>query len=330
MNFLQSKLAAAPVPQDVGSDPDDPASAFGLLLEGMRDAVPGALLTIVGIDGGAPRSLGTHMAVLADGRYCGYVSGGCVEAAVAAEAMAVMRRGRDEVLRFGRNSPFFDIRLPCGGGIDVHVHVAPDRRLVETALGGFAARRVFDIAFDPGAGTARLLAAGDDAEAAFRRRYRPATRLLLFGQGNELAVAAATARAAGIATTAYAAGPGALAAALRVGAEVAVLDAAALPEADIDHWTAIVFLFHDHDAETSLLGAALESDAFYIGALGSRRTHAARVARLAAAGLTAQAIGRIRAPIGLIERTREATPLAFSILADITRERMRLEAAENS
>lgn len=328
MNFLPSKPAAPPVPRDVGSDPDDPASAFGLLLEGMRDAVPAALLTIIGIEGGAPRSPGTHMAVLADGRYCGYVSGGCVEAAVAAEAMAVMRRGRDEVLRFGRNSPFFDIRLPCGGGIDVHVHVAPDPALVEAALDGLAARRAFDIAFEPGTGTVRLLGADGGAASGFRRRYRPATRLVLLGQGNELAVAAATARVAGIATTAYAAGPGALAAAARLGTEVENLDGRDLPALAIDRWTAAVFLFHDHEAETGLLGAALASDAFYIGALGSRRTHAARVARLAAAGLSPGVIGRIRAPVGMIERTREATPLAFSILADITRERMRLDAAE--
>jgi xanthine dehydrogenase accessory factor len=152
--------------------------------------------------------------------------------------------------------------------------------------------------------------------------------LLLVGQGNELAVTAATARAAGVATTVYAAGAGALAAAGRLGTRIDYLDGPELPALAIDRWTAVVFLFHDHAAEADLLRTALASDAFYIGALGSRRTHAARVARLAAAGVPQEAIDSIRAPIGLIERTREATPLAFSILADITRERMRLDAAE--
>jgi xanthine dehydrogenase accessory factor len=328
MNFSAPEPATAFIPRDVGSDPDDPASAFRLLQEGMSTHVPGALLTITGIDGGAPRALGTHMSVLADSRYCGYVSGGCVEAAVAVEAVAVLRRGRDEVLRFGRNSPFFDIRLPCGGGIDVHVHVAPQPELVNGALDGLGARRAFDIGFDPLAGTARLLACDAAPESGFRRRYRPATRLVLIGQGNELPVAAAIARAAGIETTAYAAGPGALAAAERVGAAVTTLDGHALSRLAIDRWTAVVFLFHDHEAETELLSTALRSDAFYVGALGSRRTHAARVGRLVAAGLPQAAVDKIRAPIGLIEQTREASSLAFSILADITRERMRLDAME--
>src|SRR6185437_6034797 len=100
MNYLASQMKAAIVPYDAGLDPDNPASAFGLLLSGRREGIEGALLTIVNIEGGAPRSIGTHMAVLADGRYCGYVSGGCVEAAVAAEAIAVMARRRDEILRF--------------------------------------------------------------------------------------------------------------------------------------------------------------------------------------------------------------------------------------
>jgi len=328
MNYLDAQIGAAVVPYDVGLDPDDPASAFGLLLAGLRDGVKGALLTIVNIEGGAPRSVGTHMAVLADGRYCGYVSGGCVEAAVAAEAMAVMARGHDAVLRFGRNSPFFDIRLPCGGGIDVHIHVNPAPKLLEAAAVNLSERRPFDIAIDASVGTAKIVntAAAIPADA-FRRSYRPATRLVLIGQGNELAVMASTARAAGLEVSAYATGTGALAAAHRVGTEVteiATLDHT--PDLQIDPWTAVVFLFHDHASEAALLATALRSDAFYIGALGSRRTHTERVPRLLAAGLSEEAISRIHAPIGMIERTREATPLAFSVLADITRERMRLEA----
>ena len=328
MNYLDTQIGTALVPYDIGLDPDDPASAFGLLLAGLRDGVKGALLTTVNIEGGAPRSVGTHMAVLADGRYCGYVSGGCVEAAVAAEAMAVMARGRDTVLRFGRNSPFFDIRLPCGGGIDVHIHVNPAPKLLEAAATKLAQRRPFDIALDPKAGTATILDHGSAAAPEpFRRRYRPATRLVLVGQGNELAVMASTARAAGLGVAAYATGTGALAAANRVGTEVveiAAFDRTA--DLQIDAWTAVIFLFHDHASEAALLAEALGSNAFYIGALGSRRTHTERVSRLLAAGLSEDAISRIHAPIGMIERTREATPLAFSVLADITRERMRLEA----
>ncbi|MEO8883513.1 MAG: XdhC family protein [Devosia sp.] len=328
MNYLDIRAAAANVPCDVGLDPDNPASAFGLLLSGLREGIKGALLTIINIEGGAPRSLGTHMAVLADGRYCGYVSGGCVEAAVAAEAMAVMARGHDEVLRFGRNSPFFDIRLPCGGGIDVHVHVNPAPKLLEAAATNLSKRHPFDIALNAAAGAATIVDAdGAIGSSTFRRRYRPATRLVLIEQGNELAVMASTARAAGLDVSAYATGSSAIAAALRVGTPVVEITVAdELPELGIDPWTAVIFLFHDHDSEAVFLRTALQSQAFYVGALGSRRTHTERVSRLLAAGLPEEAISRIHAPIGMIERTREATPLAFSVLADITRERMRLES----
>ena len=287
------------------------------------------MLTIVAIEGGAPRAVGTHMAVLADGRYCGYVSGGCVEAAVASEAIAVMARGRDTVLRFGLNSPFFDIRLPCGGGIDVHVHVAPEPQMLRAAAAKLKARQPFEMLLDPASGTAQLAEAGAEAPAGvFVRRYRPPTRLVLIGQGNELASMASIARAAGLETAAFAVGPGAQAAAQRVGTALAELPSADDPEAlGIDPWTAVVFLFHDHALEAQFLRAAVASRAFYIGALGSRRTHAERVARLRHAGVAPDLIDAIHAPIGLIERTREAVPLAFSVLADITSQRMRLDEA---
>jgi len=329
MNYLSAAPDLSRLPHDVGLDPDDPASAFELLLQGCREGLDGALLTIVKIEGGAPRSLGTHMAVLSDGRYCGYVSGGCVESAVASEAIAVMAGGRDKVLRFGRNSPFFDITLPCGGGIDVHVHVRPAIDLLEAAAANVRARRPFDIVFDIDAGIVMPVASGATPSAGFLRRYRPATRLLAIGQGNELAVLAQVARGAGIETTAFATGPGALAAAARVGTKVEDVPDGNL-DVVIDRWTAVVFLFHEHRSEVPLLATALRSDGFYIGALGSRRTHAERVARLSAAGLAPEQIARIHAPIGMIERTREGTPLAFSILADITRERMQMDAAEVS
>jgi xanthine dehydrogenase accessory factor len=243
--------------------------------------------------------------------------------------MVVIARARDRVLRFGRNSPFFDITLPCGGGIDVHVHVRPAVELIESAADELEGRRSFDIEFDAIAGTAVLRPAGSASLGGFVRRYRPATRLLVIGQGNELAVLAQVARGAGMETIACATGPGALAAAARVNTPVLELPEGEVDLA-IDPWTAVVLLFHEHRSEVPLLTAALKSDGFYVGALGSRRTHAERVARLAAAGLAPEQIARIHAPVGMIERTREGTPLAFSILADITRERMRMDTAEVS
>jgi xanthine dehydrogenase accessory factor len=85
----------------------------------------------------------------------------------------------------------------------------------------------------------------------------------------------------------------------------------------VDGYTAIVLMHHDVDKELGLLEVALQSDAFYIGALGSRRTHEKRILRLRELGYEQSVIDRIKAPIGMFGPARRATSLAISILADL-------------
>src|SRR5690606_1873943 len=85
----------------------------------------------------------------------------------------------------------------------------------------------------------------------------------------------------------------------------------------IDARSAVVLAFHDHEWETGLLPAILRSDAFYIGAMGSMRTHELRVARLKADGFDDRTIGRIRAPAGVLPSARGATEIAASIFAEV-------------
>lgn len=92
----------------------------------------------------------------------------------------------------------------------------------------------------------------------------------------------------------------------------------ALPALRPDRHTAIVTLTHDPKLDDPALIAALGSAAFYVGALGSRRTHAARRARLAAAGVTEQAISRVHAPVGLAIGALTPAEIAIAILAEIT------------
>ena len=84
-----------------------------------------------------------------------------------------------------------------------------------------------------------------------------------------------------------------------------------------DPWTAIVFLFHDHDWEVALLRRAFELPHFYIGAMGGRRAHAVRCEALRAAGVPASAIATLHAPIGLFHSSRDPDTLALSTLAEI-------------
>jgi xanthine dehydrogenase accessory factor len=88
-------------------------------------------------------------------------------------------------------------------------------------------------------------------------------------------------------------------------------------EMPIDKWTATVLLFHEHEWEGAILARAAAADGFYVGALGSVRTHNLRRERLAGMGVSAEAIERIRGPIGLIDRAREPGILALSVLAEI-------------
>jgi xanthine dehydrogenase accessory factor len=91
----------------------------------------------------------------------------------------------------------------------------------------------------------------------------------------------------------------------------------ALPPLGVDRYTAFVALTHDPKIDDPALEHALKAECFYIGALGSRKTHAGRVARLQAAGFTAEAIARIHAPIGLNIGAVSPAEIAVAILGEI-------------
>lgn len=277
------------------------------------------LATLTGIEGSSPRALGAQMAIAANGDYAGSFSGGCIEAAVVAEALDALAAGAPRLVRFGLGSPYLDIRLPCGGGIDLLFAPQPDPAAIETAIALLSARKPAAFALAP-AGL-RLAEAsaptgwrGDD----FVVTYVPRLRILAFGQGEELTAAAILAAASGAATAAFS----------PYARDIAVLGAAAVdaallpyrgwrPDLGSDPWTAFLFLFHDRDWEEELIPWALEQSRFYVGALGSRRTHADRKIMLEAAGVAAEAIASLRSPVGLIPSTRDPATLAISVLAEI-------------
>ena len=328
---LPETLGSHGLPVDVGLDPDNPASVFELLAAGQKEGIQGALLTITGITGGAPRGLGAQMAVLADGRYCGYVSGGCVEAAVASEAIRAIADGRDVMLRFGAGSPFIDIELPCGGGIDILVHVRPDAAMLKAATTHLDNRQPFSIALHPEQSRARLVplspaqARSEWLDGSFVRHYHPLTQLLLIGEGPELSAMIRMGRAAGLPVLAYTTSEAAALAAGKADAMVTQIMGATLPALPVDPFTAIVFLLHDRSKETRLLQSALGYDPFYIGALGSRRTQAARTALLSNAGISEARLAQLQGPIGLFGPTRTASALAISVLGQVAEARIRLD-----
>ena len=92
----------------------------------------------------------------------------------------------------------------------------------------------------------------------------------------------------------------------------------ALPPLGIDRYTAFVALTHDPKIDDPALLHALSRDCFYIGALGSKKTHASRLARLKARGATDDTLRRIHAPIGLVIGAASPPEIAVSIMAEIT------------
>ncbi len=92
-----------------------------------------------------------------------------------------------------------------------------------------------------------------------------------------------------------------------------------IPKIGLDPRTALIALTHDPKIDDPALDAALKSDVFYIGALGSKKTQASRAERLRAAGFTEQQIARIHGPIGLSIGAKGAPEIAVSIMAEVTR-----------
>ncbi|WP_113260195.1 XdhC family protein [Agrobacterium cavarae] len=304
LEMPDSALQQAPMR---ASTTDDPQKLLLFAIEASTVG-PVALATLVEIRGGAARSLGSNLVVTADGRFYGYVSGGCVESAIAAEALLAIAEGRDRVVKFGDGSPFLDIVLPCGGGITVAIHLLRDRRTLHTLLNRIEGRTPVSLCYSPRAQALRLT---EEVERSgwitdeFSTAYRPRTRVVVFGQTGESQAVARLAEASSYDVVQL----------------VCSADAARNKEI-IDRFTAVVLVHHDLDAEAPVLEQALHSEAFYIGALGSSRTHKRRVDYLTGRGFGPGDIQRIKAPIGIFGPTRDSISLSLSILADIAATRL--------
>ncbi|MEZ5982118.1 MAG: XdhC family protein [Parvularculaceae bacterium] len=273
---------------------------------------PVAIATLANIEGAAPRRTGAQMAISGDGRYRGSISSGCLERAIVDEARASLRRGEGGIVRYGANSKYIDIVLPCGSGVDILFTVRPSLTVLAEAIEALEARKPVSLFF-----SANEVASARKSEhdAGFLREYLPPLTIVAAGLGAELIVFSRLAAAAGYRL--HVLSPDEATLQNCAGAATRLHSASALPDLPLDPWTAFVTLFHDREWETPLLKAALASDAFFVGAVGSRKTHELRVESLSASGLAPHVLEKLRAPIGLIPSTRDPSSLALSVLADI-------------
>jgi xanthine dehydrogenase accessory factor len=244
-----------------------------------------AFATVVRTWGSSPRPAGSTLACNEAGEFVGSVSGGCIEAAVIGEAIELIGKRRDAgVLSFGvSDETAWDVGLACGGNIEVSIEVATEELV-----------------------------------GRLRAEMPPPLRLVIIGAVHVAAPLAQMARIAGFAVTIV--DPRrAWATSARFPSETLVTDwpDVALDALKIDARTAIVALTHDPKIDDPGLIAALRSSAFYIGCLGSKKTHAARRQRLGAHGFDEHALDRMHGPVGLDIGAKTPAEIAVAILAEI-------------
>ncbi len=290
-----------------------------------RSGADAALLTLINVEGSSPRPVGAQMAVREDGTFIGNITSGCAEGALVAEAQRAMRRSTAYAERYGRGSRYLDIQLPCGSGIDVFFDPLISNADLDRLDAELAARRPTALRFETGpsrmprhgvrADTAAATLAG---ETMFERVYMPATRVVVAGRGPAVGALCAMARALDWEVVLASPGDDDVATAQALGAQTRHLNTPADFDASlIDAWTAVVLLFHDHDWEPPILAKALNQNAFYFGAMGSRRTHQLRRDMLSAMGVAQVRIDLVRGPIGLDVGATNPPEIALSIAGEI-------------
>ena len=291
----------------------------GLLEQGHQTA----LVTLLHIDGSSPRPQGSQLGVADTGQSVGMITGGCAEKAVIAEALQCIQNAENKIVRYGLGSPYLDVVLPCGSGIDLFIETRNSAQLVREAHARQQQREPFSMAIDRSALSSRLLDAPESAlETEIVNCYEPDYRLMVFGEGSNLISFCTLARASGFSISAYS--PDQESIDILLQKEIdghRIHRQSEFNSLAIDEFTAIITLFHEHEWEGDILHAALNSDADYIGALGSCATHSGRLQTLAAMPATRRSSDCIHGPIGLDIGATNPNEIAVSVLAEITAHR---------
>lgn len=291
------------------------------------------LVTVVETWGSAPRPPGALLAVRDDGRISGSVSGGCIEDDLIARAQAGFPSGtapasptgtptllaygisKDEAARFN---------LPCGGTLRLVQEPLHDVTWIEHVLARTTAHQLVARTLTLSTGRVSLANATREQGMTFdgltlTTLFGPKWRLLLIGAGQLSQAVASMAALLDFDVLvcdpreAYVFDP----------AQVAATRLSGMPDDVVrdlmpDAHTAIVALTHDAKLDDMALLEALQSDAFYIGALGSRRKQTARKLRMAEHfGLSDTALSRLHGPVGLPIHAQTPAEIAVSILAHI-------------
>ncbi|WP_343564663.1 XdhC family protein [Kiloniella sp. b19] len=282
-----------------------------------RGLAPLVVSTSVGLVGNSPRPVGSQIVSRSSDHTAGMISGGCVDPAIALDGLQLLetRESGSRLQTYGEGSHYIDLRLPCGSSILVlHDPVWPEEILLKI-LEASARRQAITLHYDHKSRQKRIEPAPESGQTdhfeahwkngeiaaenflGYSKTLVPQTRLVLAGENNAISpYLELFARSHGFET---------------------LLSDRISAVSGLDRWTAYVTLLHDHEQEIPLLQKALGSPAFYIGALGSRKTHSNRIRLFKALGMNDQTIERIEGPIGLDIGASTPAEIATSIMGSI-------------
>lgn len=308
---------------------------------------PFVLATVIKTWRSAPRSEGAAMMVSGDGTMIGSVSGGCVESAVVKEAQQLLNGGQSKRLSFGvSDEDAWSVGLSCGGQIDVWLEAVSDgplwRKLIAliqsnegcVLITGLEKKEEITAIYthdriEGNSDNESLLKSCQDAYNQHKTQIVNEYFLNVFPAKNRLIIIGAAHVSLDLIRLAH-----------MHHFETLVIDprgiftnenrfnikpdqifkewpAEVLPSLRLDADTYVVVLTHDPKIDDQALQIVLNSEAAYIGALGSRKTHAKRTARLKEAGLSEEQIDRIHGPVGVSINARQPAEIALSIMAQI-------------
>ncbi len=294
-------------------------------VEWLRSGQSVAIATVVQTWGSAPRPIGSWLAIRADGQVAGSVSGGCVEDDLIRRVQSeILTRNTPEMVVYGvTQQEAARFGLPCGGTLRLLVEPKPELAVLEKLLENITSHQMTlrSVNLETGKST---LSAGDRSdefvctEQIMQTTYGPRWRMVIIGAGQLSLYTADFALASDF--------------------EVIVIDpreeyaeglnrsditfARGMPddillEIGVDSHTAVVALTHDPKLDDMALMEALRSQAFYVGALGSRKNTQKRKERLLEFDLNHEQVERLHGPVGLSIGALTPPEIAVSILAEV-------------
>ena len=293
---------------------------FNPLLALSKGEIEGVLAIIIRTEGPSYRSVGAAMVFGDDDNRYGSLSSGCIEADLAIHASNVRNNKLPQQIVYGRGSPYLDIQLPCGGGLEILLLPQPSEQELELLNSVERLRETVVLALDLKTGRITQSSLRDTTlnDTEFHFKLVPEMRFVVFGKGPEAYTFANLVHSLGNSGALVSPDLETLEKAKVENWEIRTIVHAHCPtDLGIDNRTAVTCFFHDHEWEAPILRDVLAFDSFYVGCQGSLRTSNNRLTELENLGVSAAKRSSVRGPIGLIQSARNSNTLAVSVLAEI-------------